>query len=523
MTGRRMREGFAVGWFAGAAGVALTHLAGCSPVDLITDTDTSTDSRDAAVTSVAESTAELARTTREVPVDSEPGPQPTAQSSDHETTMVSTTESMGGGVTTEVATSIASSTELPGASSAEPNPTSEEPELPLDPECLATNVDPIPPGIAGFATVAGYDLTQTVGGLSGTSVYVGSERSLRAALASSEPRIVVVCGEIALGSRLQIGSNKTLVGLGPSSILRGGLDIRGEEGNYVSNVIVANLVLDPSAVVLEDVYGALTGVQIEFAHHVWLDHLEIYNAPQGLVDVVSGSDLVTLSWNKFYFTQETPDLERRFGVRIGDVTDASVLARDGGKLRVTLHHNWFGEFIRQRMPRVAYGQAHVINNYYSTTGNDTTIWGLSRYAQVLVEGNYFQRTHRPHDIPPTSEVPNDELAQVVASGNVYYETTGARKTQGSAFEPPYALARDSVVWLPSLVPWGAGPHASFDPKPPWSDAGVVAPDVGIDGGLLASDAGSSESLPNVADASEQGSGAAEDASLDAAFTTGDAP
>lgn len=449
-----------------------------------------------------------------------PRPQPTSSSTGLEMLDASVL-SDGASSTTQPATSLSSETVNSDAvSSTEVDHTSAVVDPPVDPECLATPVEAMPAGLAGFAQLAGYDLSQTSGGSGGDVVYVGSEQALRRHLTSSEARVVVVCGEIVLTERLAIASNKTLLGLGPSSILRGGIDVRGTADSYVGNVIISNLVLDPSHVLYNGGVESLVGMRVEFAHHVWLDHLEVYNAPQGLVDVVFGSDLVTLSWNKFYFTDQTPDLERRFGVRVGDVTDATVLARDGGKLRVTLHHNWFGDFIRQRMPRVAYGQAHIFNNYYSTTDNDTAIWGLSQYAEVLVEANYFQRTHRPHDIPLTSEVTNDELAQMVAFDNVYYGTTGARKTQGSVFEPPYSIERHSVVWLPSLIPWGAGPHASFVPQPEWSDAGVYAPDAGADAGQTSS-ATSPEASSNELDASVPDT-IAVDASLSGGVTSGGA-
>lgn len=503
-------------------GAALTHLWGCSPVDLISDPGTSSDVQDAAASSASEptkGTEPAADTSVRLPTVTPPAPTSSGPEHDAGTSATSEPESESVVSSERTTWAVSTDTEVPVVSSTEVTSTSEEPDPPIDPACLATSVDPMPPGLAGFAKVDGYDVAQTVGGLGSEVVYVGSERALRRELQSEEPRVVIVCGEIVLNSRLAITSNKTLIGLGPTSILRGGIDIRGVDGSYVSNVIVANLTLDPSTVTYGDGPGSLTGVWLEFAHHVWLDHLEIFDAPQGLVDIVSGSDFVTLSWNKFYFTEPALSNERRFGIRVGDVNDASVLERDGGKLRVTLHHNWFGDRIRQRIPRVAYGQAHIVNNYYSVTGNDTTIWGLSEHAQVLVEGNYFERTHRPHDIPPNSEVTNDELAQVAASGNVYYGTTGARKTQGAAFVPPYDLTRDSVVWLPSLIPWGAGPHSSFDPKPPWSDAGVVAPDAGSDAGWSSSDS-VTESTPSVFDASEPGYTSTPDASVGSEATTG---
>lgn len=446
--------------------VVLVQTWACSPIDL-TDEPGAVDASVASKEEVS-SRQEPAETTERTAATPLPKPRPTPKPAD-------TSEPQETSGSAPMTTSERGSSERSEAG-AHSSDSSDALDPPVPAECLSTAVEATRPGPEGFAAVAGFATDTTVGGAGGEVVYVSGERGLREHLTTTEPRVVVVCGEITLSARLPVTSNKTLIGVGPSSVVRGGIDVRGTAGGYVSNVIITNLVLDPSLVPNEG-EDTQTGIRLEYAHHVWLDHLEIYNAPWGLIDVVWGSDLVTLSWNKLHFTQDFyENVEQRFAIRVGDTSDSSVLERDGEKLRITLHHNWFGEHIRQRIPRVAYGQVHVFNNFYSVTNNDTAIWGLSQYAEVLVEANYFQRTHRPHDIPPTSEVTNDELAQIVAIDNVYYGVTGARTTRGAVFTPPYEMERDSVVWLPSLVPWGAGPHASLEPKPPWSDAGVVAPE-----------------------------------------------
>lgn len=327
----------------------------------------------------------------------------------------------------------------------------------------------------GFASVSGHGVTQTKGGLGGETVFADRHDELQQYLESPDPLTVVVCGEITLPERLRVGSNKTLLGLGPTSILRGGIDVMGTEEAPVADVIISNLVLDASAVESSSQATEMSGIRVAGAHHVWLDRLEVYDAPLGLVDVIWGADLVTLSWNNFYFTPSPPDVVRRFGIRIGDHETDTKPEQNAGRLRVTLHHNWFNDFIRQRSPRTAHGaQVHLFNNYYSVESTDanpddhSTIWATGN-AQVRLESNYFRNTTNPHEV-------RESTASLVAHGNVYYATSGHRGTNGDVFTPPYSYTKDSTVWLPSLVPWGAGPHLDLGPEPPWSDAGTTPPD-----------------------------------------------
>ncbi|HVR18690.1 MAG TPA: hypothetical protein VMS65_03310, partial [Polyangiaceae bacterium] len=92
--------------------------------------------------------------------------------------------------------------------------------------------------------------------------------------------------------RLTTGPNKTLVGLGRGSILRGvSLTI-----SQTQNVIVRNLAFyDVNPEIIE----AGDGVTIEASSRVWLDHLTFRWIGDGFVDVIPGSTDLTLSWLHF--------------------------------------------------------------------------------------------------------------------------------------------------------------------------------------------------------------------------------
>ena len=69
-----------------------------------------------------------------------------------------------------------------------------------------------------------------------------------------------------------------------------------------------------------------------------------------------------------------------------------------GKLSVTFHHNWWAQNVNQRMPRTRFGDIHVFNNLYTSTGNSyCTNAGIQTH--LLVENNVYIGVNNP--LPPT--------------------------------------------------------------------------------------------------------------------------
>ena len=311
------------------------------------------------------------------------------------------------------------------------------------------------PELRGWATVPGHGRETTTGGAAGTLVVAKTATELIQYAAAPSPLVIAVCGRIRAPA-VTVSSNKTLIGIGPNAHVDGGLHVQGEPDSYVSNVVIKNLEINAST---SNVFGF--GIRLEYAHHVWLDHLTIVDSREGAIDIVSGSDLVTVSWTRMYHSPATASQEKRFGARVGDVDDDSVFDRDGGRLRVTFHHNHWAERLRQRMPRVAYGQVHLVNNYYSPTSEDYAIWGTWRDASIRVERNLFYATHNPHMLhnEGLGQFPNEEeQARLTAVSNVYLDSSGVQESNGSAFTPPYDFEFDDPNDLEQLVIDGVGPR-----------------------------------------------------------------
>src|SRR6185503_7365562 len=113
------------------------------------------------------------------------------------------------------------------------------------------------------------------------------------------PYVIRVSGLITLpGPMHNVTSHKTIVGLGSSSgFTGGGLNVGDPvtesttppPGGGVRNVIIRNLVFTGTP-------DDAVNVQM-FAHHVWIDHCDLSNGFDGLIDIKRGADYITVSWN----------------------------------------------------------------------------------------------------------------------------------------------------------------------------------------------------------------------------------
>jgi pectate lyase len=292
--------------------------------------------------------------------------------------------------------------------------------------------------LVGWAATAGRGLSTTTGGEGGEVVDVNSASELQNEASGTTRRIIRISGTITVGE-VQVGSNKTLVGVGTNATIVGGISIDGE-----SNVIVQNLHVNAKT---STAHG--DGIHVEASHHVWVDHCDVWDAPDGLLDITHQSDLVTVSWTRFWYSSSPADNGHRFSVLLG-ADDADP---DAGYLNVTFHHNWWAERVLERMPRVRFGKVHVFNNYFSSSGNNHCVRAAYQ-SNVLIENNYFDGVNNPH------EINSDNNTAVVSAppGNTYDGTSGTRTTRGTAFTPPYPYELQNASVINSAVPAGYGPR-----------------------------------------------------------------
>ena len=302
------------------------------------------------------------------------------------------------------------------------------------------------PGPDGFATVAGYGQPTTTGGAGGPVVTVTTAAAFLDHIARPGPYVVQVSGTITLPTGANDGmhavaSDKTIVGLGANAALVGGGlniglpvddDLTTPPANAVHNVIIRNLRISGSP-------DDLINVQM-FSHHIWIDHNDFSDGDDGAVDIKRGSDLVTVSWNRFHDHDKT--------LLLGHDDDNG--AQDAGRLRVTYHHNFF-DGSDQRNPRVRFAPiVHVYNNYYLDNS-----YGIAstNNAGLFVEGNYFVSVNNPGRVDFSGP-----LGRMVQRDNILVDCNHAIEIRGTVTDPRtfYPYTADRAASVPTVVPAGAG-------------------------------------------------------------------
>lgn len=280
--------------------------------------------------------------------------------------------------------------------------------------------------VTGFASISGSDgLSTTTGGAGGSTVTVTSCSALKTALASSSamtiqipdnttidcktsstavsacklacpdyqdagkytyriPTSTITCSSLgAVGTatvykydqKLPVASNKTLIGLGSNSVLKGGSLVI----DSVKNVIVKNLTItdiNPHLIEADD------GITINNASHVLVDHVGFSLISDGHVDINTSKN-ITLSYNHFDGYNTYVCANQHW------YTNAVVDSQ------VTFHHN-FWDYAAGRNPKLTGSatRAHIYNNYW--LGITYFSVGVSDSAQALMQANYFNNSARPH-------------------------------------------------------------------------------------------------------------------------------
>jgi pectate lyase len=305
----------------------------------------------------------------------------------------------------------------------------------------------------GYATLNG----GTTGGAGGPTVTVSTfEEFDFYADNNTGPFIILVQGTINLGSsNVRVRDNKTIIGLGANATLIGDLKVDGN-----NNVILRNLTFtNPNGA------GDSDGLTLQDCRNVWVDHCTFVDCDDGSLDISHGADWITVSWCHFYYTN--PAADHRFANLVGHSDSSSAEAEDTGKLHVTYHHNWWGQLVHERMPRVRFGRVHVYNNFYNSPGNNNCI-RAARDSEVLVENNYFDSVKNVWERYVTVGLD----AKVFASNNIEVNTTWSAGDDSNSIQipgtdilspdanglnpPPYAYGLDIPASIPNAVTSNAG-------------------------------------------------------------------
>jgi len=306
---------------------------------------------------------------------------------------------------------------------------------------------PVNTNMVGFAAYAG-----VTGGAGGSEVTASDYTAFRDYCRQAGPLIIHVQGALVANENYTYVDqpNKTIIGDGTNAALYGDLRLNA------TNIIVQNMYFVATN------HSDADGITIDTSSHgtgkyIWVDHCTFYDCKDGSLDITKGTDYITVSWCKFYYsTRHSPSHEYVNLIASSDDDD-------GSQYHVTFHHNWYGTYSLERMPSVRFGRVHVFNNYYDCIGNNYCVRTRIN-AQVLVENNYFIGVQNPWERYVTS----GSAGLLYASGNITNSCiwnpswTGGvvlipgTDTLSDLNPPPYSYTLDAVVDVPYYVQTYAG-------------------------------------------------------------------
>ncbi|TRX91471.1 hypothetical protein FHL15_007695 [Xylaria flabelliformis] len=266
--------------------------------------------------------------------------------------------------------------------------------------------------------------------ISGVLDGCGSECS-RSSLASRHPKHLLTRDIIVV----DLVSDTTVLGSGSQSGLTNG----GFRVKRASNVVLKNLYF-------HDPPEGKDLVEIQYSTNVWVDHCDFSTEGlvgdkdhyDGLLDITHGSDMVTVSWNKFH--------DHWKGSLVGHSDSNS--DEDKGKLHVTYHHNHFTN-VNSRLPSFRFGTGHVFSSCFEN--NPTSGINSRMGAQMLIEQNYFSSTK----LAIVTDLDSDEDGYAVDKDNIFVDSD-TRITQTGSFTPPYSYTTNPASCICDMVKSYAG-------------------------------------------------------------------
>jgi pectate lyase len=326
---------------------------------------------------------------------------------------------------------------------------------------------PVPSFVSGAPSPVGWASLNggTTGGGSATGLVVTTLAAFNTAAKGTTPAVIFVSGNLGQGTAT-IGSNKTILGCsGTNPTLSGHVGLSSSANVIIRNLNIVGFNCKPPDVDTANGGECQNGqdaVTVQKSHNIWFDHDAISDGSDGNLDINHGSDFITVSDTKFFYSSARSDPNdtgaagHRFSNLIGG-SDSNG-SEDTGHLNITWIHDWWAQNVVERQARVRFGKNHFVNNLWTSTGDNYLI-GIGVGANVLTQNNAFVNVKTP--INTTSFVhPTIAPSAVKSSGNVLTGVTGTQPTDlnpGSVFTPPYTLNIGSGSTTQAFVQANAGP------------------------------------------------------------------
>ncbi|MBF4505654.1 pectate lyase [Flavobacterium sp. JLP] len=293
----------------------------------------------------------------------------------------------------------------------------------------------------------------TIGGGTSAETTVTTYAQLKAAIESSSVKVIKVTGTITITARLsfQDQTGKTIYGTSGAKLVStnqtkdasGIINIK-----RCKNIIIRNLIFEgPGAYDTDGWDNAI----LDECTNVWVDHCEFRDGVDGNFDIKNKSDYISVTYSKFHYLKPPKaggsggSDDHRYSNLIGSSDGAT---GDRGKLRITFARCWWAPGCKERMPRVRFGQVHLINNYFNSTVSNKCI-AAGFEANIRVENNSFEGVKTPIDLMTG-------YTAVTAVGNLFTNTSGNQLGSNTAFTPPYTIVTLAASAVKADVTAGAG-------------------------------------------------------------------
>ncbi|OMO64836.1 Pectate lyase/Amb allergen [Corchorus olitorius] len=210
--------------------------------------------------------------------------------------------------------------------------------------------------------------------------------TLRYGVIQSQPLWIIFARDmvITLKNELIVNSYKTIDGRGAKVEIAYGpcITIQGVTNVIIHGISIHDCKPDKGGMVRSSPthVGKRQGcdgdaISIFASSNIWIDHCFLARAADGLIDVIHASTAVTISNN--YLSQH----DKVMLLGHSDSYSADKV------MKVTVVFNRFGQGLIERMPRVRFGYAHVVNNRY----DEWKMYAIGGSANptIFSEGNYF--------------------------------------------------------------------------------------------------------------------------------------
>ena len=254
----------------------------------------------------------------------------------------------------------------------------------------------------GWGAQAGFEVT---GGTGGTEVVVTTETELDNAINTKDPvtkerdvpMIIYVKGEIEFKAmHTWHVKNKTILGLPGTRIFSkdrtkknsGIMKFSSGSGADSENIILRNLMIQGAGAYDVDGDDALL---FQGVKRIWVDHCTIGDGVDSSFDCNHESDYVCVTWCRFIYKiaplggGSGGSDDHRYCNTWGS-SDKATESVD--HLNTTFANCWWDSGCMERCPRVRFGKVHIVNCYYTNTGNNYSI-GYGYKSNIYAEKCWF--------------------------------------------------------------------------------------------------------------------------------------